>query len=329
MLMWAVIFLHYAFVATASFSLFPTLQWRDRQVKSAHSKLSFELASDGSSTFNRNVSQFTARRNFHVDPMLVNTLKDSVNIVDAIESFGLNRFQRIPPNQATALCPFHNEKSPSFRVDGDRRIFKCFGCGVGGDLFSFVREYSKLNGEGMSYAQSVRFVQHAWEGSDTMNVVGDVSERPVENAVLTARKERLWLANAAAAAYYAECLLQPSSGAVRLYAKSRGLTPTVARELSLGYAPDAYFGRSRVAWGEGSLVQHLQRMGFSAKEIVESGLGVHFKAVKAPRPLSSAKKSDFGKFGSWSMNGTILIYSLTWQANVPTVRMRVRLTRSQ
>lgn len=216
-------------------------------------------------------------------------LKGTVDIVSVVESYGLPQFQRKGDNKAIAVCPFHNDRNPSLNIDGDRRIYKCFSCGAGGDVFNFVREYSALrDGEEakLNFAQAVRHV--AKEFGDPSISIGDyespsstkgknrMSEE--ERRKIDAKKKRLMLANAAAAAYYGECLMTlPSAGQGRSYLIDRGLSPTTVRKFAIGYAPDAYFESKRSNWGKGSLVHRLREMKFTPDEIIDAGLATRTK----------------------------------------------------
>ena len=97
-------------------------------------------------------------KSYQIPPEQLELIKESADIVSVIESHGLPGFQRQGNNRAKALCPFHDDHNPSMSVDGQRGIYKCFACGAGGDVFSFVREYSALKSEPMTFYQAVRHV---------------------------------------------------------------------------------------------------------------------------------------------------------------------------
>lgn len=90
----------------------------------------------------------------------------------------------------------------------------------------------------------------------------------------------LLLANAAAAAFYSNCLVTlPAAGAARAHVRERGLSPTTVKAFAMGYAPDGYF-RDKKEWGEGSLVEHLRTLGFTPSEMIEAGLATRTKGVE-------------------------------------------------
>ncbi|MCA1584570.1 MAG: DNA primase [Acidobacteria bacterium] len=150
------------------------------------------------------------------------------------------------------LCPFHGEKTPSFQVNRDRGIFKCFGCGVGGDVFKFVELTEKVAFPDAvrQLAQRVGIPVPESEGTETSR----------ENA---AEREALLMIHETAAAFFREQLDSPAGLRVGAYLeKERALTPATIDALGLGYAP-----QSRDA-----LRQRLLARGFSPGMLVRSGL---------------------------------------------------------
>jgi DNA primase len=111
-------------------------------------------------------------KSFRIPPEQLELIKESADIVSVVESYGLPGFKRHGDNRALAICPFHNDHNPSMSIDGQRGIYKCFACGAGGDVFNFVREYSALQSEPMTFYQAVRHV--AQEFTD-QNLKLDVS----------------------------------------------------------------------------------------------------------------------------------------------------------
>lgn len=240
-----------------------------------------------------------------VSPEKLQELQDSVNIVSVIGAYGLPRFQRSGEYRATCLCPFHDDHNPSMSIDGARGIYKCFSCGAGGNVFTFVREHAKLQGEKeISFFQAVKLVDNMFaSGKDdfALNLPPGTKERLLESfsgtavpktnfsslsnnkgakGFATKNKKRIILANAAAAAFYENCLVtRPSAGLARAHLRERGMSPRTVRAFGIGYAPDAFFSKTGEAqsWGDGSLVQHLQQKGFTTTEIVDAGLATIVK----------------------------------------------------
>jgi DNA primase len=226
----------------------------------------------------------TDGKSFRISSEQLERLKESVDIVSVIESYDLPGFQRQGDHRAKAICPFHNDHNPSLSVDNQRGIFKCFSCGASGDVFHFVREYSALKSEPMTFYQAVRHV--AQEFGD-LNLQLDFASSLAKSRMsdeerkeLSEKKQRLLLANAAAAAFYGKCLItMPAAGVARSHVQARGLSATTVQAFAMGYAPDAYF-RVKGEWGKGSLVHYLRNLGFKPSEMVAAGLVTRTKGFE-------------------------------------------------
>ncbi|MCK4625830.1 MAG: DNA primase [Phycisphaerae bacterium] len=123
------------------------------------------------------------------------------------------------------LCPFHQEKTPSFNVLPDRQIFKCFGCNVGGDVFKFVQLT-----ENVEFAEAVRILADRI-GLELKPRRSDPSGAPVIGRADIAR------ANEWAVRWFRQQLLSPAGEQVRTYVENRRIAPDVAERFELGYAP--------------------------------------------------------------------------------------------
>ncbi|MFD6177664.1 MULTISPECIES: DNA primase [unclassified Isoptericola] len=155
------------------------------------------------------------------------------------------------------LCPFHDERSPSFHVRPGVGRWHCFGCGEGGDVISFVQKI-----DGMGFTDAVEFladrvgVQLRYEDSRT----GAAADRgPREEP---GRRQRLVEAHKVAAEFYAEQLFGPGAQAGRAFLAERSFDRADAEHFGVGYAPT----------GWDSLLRHLQGRGFTQAELVASGL---------------------------------------------------------
>lgn len=220
-------------------------------------------------------------------------LKQSLPLSAVIETYNLPNFSRTPQG-ARANCPFHDDTNPSLSINDDKGLYKCFACGAGGDIYNFVREYDHLNRGGeekMGYMKAVEFVaQEFGDGSlDQVSFVSrssssysgvdiSIEQMPSYNE----RKQRILQANAAAVAFYTKCLVTlPTAGRARSYLKERKITASTIRNFCLGYAPDVYYGdENSGSWGAGSLVSHLEQEGFTADEIMFSGLATQTKKMR-------------------------------------------------
>jgi len=146
-------------------------------------------------------------------------------------------------------CPFHSEKSPSFKVENERRLYKCFGCGTGGDAFKWLMET-----EGLSFPEAVE------------KLAGETGvELPKWSAADEAREQKrksLYEIVELAAAFYHEQLFAEAGRAARDYLKGRGLDGTGARQFRLGYAPS----------GGTALIQHLTAHNVTQDDMIAAGL---------------------------------------------------------
>ena len=149
------------------------------------------------------------------------------------------------------LSPFTNEKTPSFYVNDQKRIFKCFSSGMGGDVIKFVQETERL-----SFMEAVeKLAEEA--GMQLPTATPEAQE-------VYDRNQRLRAACEAATKFY-EAELRGSNGAVaRAYLEGRGLLPDSWARHRIGYAPDSWDATR----------EHLKKKGFSLKEIVGAGLAV-------------------------------------------------------
>jgi DNA primase len=150
------------------------------------------------------------------------------------------------------LCPFHDEKTPSFNVNPSRGTFHCFGCQEGGDVISFLMKI-----DGLSFAETVERLADKY-GVELKREDGDVrDDRPRGPS-----RGKMVEAHRVAQEYYAEQLLTPAAAAARQFLTERGFDSTAADTFGLGFAPrdgDALF-------------KHLRGRGFSQEELVTGGL---------------------------------------------------------
>lgn len=239
----------------------------------------------------------------------IDALKESVDLVSAIESYDLPHFKRTGDNRATCLCPFHDDTNPSMSIDGTRGIFKCFSCGEGGNIFTFVREYSKLEGEDMGFYKAVKLVNEKYATGFSLhladgNSYGKSPKNIEEYKIQQALKQRILQANLAAAAFFEENLISlPSAGPARSHLRARGMNPNTVRAFAMGFAPDSYFKRNisydPKTWGKGSLVNHLKDKNFTAQEIFDAGLATRVKSKNKKQPTATGK-GDTNATGTFS-----------------------------
>ncbi len=152
------------------------------------------------------------------------------------------------------LCPFHNEKTPSFSVSQEKQIYHCFGCGKGGGVISFIMAM-----ENLPFVEAVRLLAQR---------AGMEVPETGENEGYRRRKERLLTLNKEAARFFHETLKGPAgaAGAEYLFGK-RGLSRGTVTRFGLGVAPD----------GWDNLIQAMTAKGFSKRELLDAGLAVDSK----------------------------------------------------
>ena len=149
-------------------------------------------------------------------------------------------------------CPFHNEKTPSFKVDPTTQLWHCFGCGEGGDVISFVMKIDDLG-----FADAGRFL--------AQRAGIQIAEDP-KAAAFRGKKARLKEACEAAAEFYHLQLMrsrEDGAASARAYLASRDMGGSVPNRWNLGYAP-----------GRQSLVRHLSAKGFASKELIDANLAL-------------------------------------------------------
>jgi DNA primase len=154
------------------------------------------------------------------------------------------------------LCPFHDEKSPSFQVTPSRGLFHCFGCGVGGDVIKFVQDIDHL-----SFSEAVELL--AGRANVELHYEDD-GGRPTAgpDRAQVGQRARLVAANTAAAAFYAEQLWTPEAAPARQFLAERSFDKQAAVDFGCGFAPG----------GWDALTRHLRAKGFTQAELVTAGL---------------------------------------------------------
>ncbi|WP_367925994.1 DNA primase [uncultured Ruthenibacterium sp.] len=166
------------------------------------------------------------------------------DIVDVVQSYVQLRHRG---RTHTGLCPFHNEKTPSFVVYPETQSFYCFGCGAGGDVITFIKKINNVD-----YVEAVKTL--ASRAGMPLPDEDDKTGR-LRSRVLSINKD--------AARFFVECLQSDEGKAARRYwVEKRGLTPKTITRFGLGYAPDG-FNRMR---------DYLRKRGYSEEEMLASGV---------------------------------------------------------
>ncbi len=179
---------------------------------------------------------------------LVEEVRMKNDIVDVIS--GYVRLQKKGANHF-GLCPFHNEKSPSFSVSGGKQMYYCFGCGAGGNVFTFIMNY-----ENYSFAEAVKML------ADRAGVNLPEMEYSEEVRKKEGHRSRLLEVNKEAAKYYYYLLRSPQGEKGCRYLEERALGKETMQKFGLGYA----------GVSGSSLVQYLRSKGYKDRLVQEAGL---------------------------------------------------------
>jgi DNA primase len=156
------------------------------------------------------------------------TVKQQADIVKVIE--GYIRLRKAGAQNYTGLCPFHKEKSPSFSVHAVRQFFHCFGCGVSGDIFSFVGKI-----ENVGFPEAVKIV------AIKCGIPLPKREYSSPEEAAEARRRRTLLdLHETATTWFQEQLSGPEGAVAREYLAGRGLTPEGIKAFRIGYSPDSF-----------------------------------------------------------------------------------------
>jgi DNA primase len=184
----------------------------------------------------------------------IEEVRETANIVEVASEFTALRRQG---THHTGLCPYHEEKSPSFSVSSEKNFYYCFGCGVGGDAIKLVMELKSFSfTEAVSHLAERFGVELKFEGHSPE------AARVAEQR--TSRRRSAHKALAAAAAYYHKYLLKsPAAEDARRYLKKRGLERSTIEEFRLGYAP---------ARGGTGFIQAVRKVGLDREALEAGGL---------------------------------------------------------
>lgn len=171
----------------------------------------------------------------------IEQIKERLNIVDVVS--GYIKLEKSGSNYK-ACCPFHNEKTPSFFVSPDRGSFKCFGCGEGGDIFTFVEKY-----EGVDFKGALKIL------AEQAGI-----ELKKEDPKILKEKERLYVLLEKSTQFFQDNLKKEKEALD--YLENRGIKPETIESFRLGFAPDTW----------NSLSDYLKDLGFSEKEMEKAGV---------------------------------------------------------
>ncbi len=185
---------------------------------------------------------------------IIEEIRSRCNIVDVIRGY-------IPIKKAgggtwKALCPFHNEKTPSFTISEQRGRYHCFGCGAGGDTFKFVMEWEKVD-----FPNAIHLLAAKCGVIIPEKTYSSPQERQ-QAQQQAGQREQLYQINKEFAEWYALLLKNNPEWPVSQYLSNRGIPREIAEKFQLGVAPDSW---------DASLV-HGKELNFSEEELLESGI---------------------------------------------------------
>src|SRR5258707_7143743 len=182
---------------------------------------------------------------------IIETIKAKI---DVVEEIGLVVALQKSGKAFKGLCPFHNERTPSFYVFPESQTWRCFGCNEGGDLFSFVQAQ-----QGLEFRDALMYLAE----KAGVPVEDNNGRSPEEERETSAVKERLRKLNGDALLWFHQMLLRSKDAAeVRTYVQNRGISSETVVAFSLGYAPDRW----------DALSSYLLGLGYTEYELVQAGL---------------------------------------------------------
>jgi len=153
----------------------------------------------------------------------------------------------------TGLCPFHNEKTPSFHVNSDKQLYHCFGCGTGGNLIQFV-----MRSENLDFTDALKLL------ADNAGIILPEEDNSFDDE-RHRKRQRIYEMNAVAARFFFDSLVNPDIGEkAQAYLSERRLSKKTVKTYGLGYAPKSY----------DALLNYLKERGFLEEEIIEASLAV-------------------------------------------------------
>ncbi len=232
----------------------------------------------------------------------VQEILDTVKVEEVIQDFVNLRRRGV---NLIGLCPFHNEKTPSFNVSPSKNIFKCFGCGKGGDAVQFLIEH-----EHFTFAEALLYLAKKY------NI--EVEETAVSQEALAEKQhfDSLYIVNQFAADFYQEQLFETDRGKSigKSYFKERGFRDETLRRFGLGFAPNQTDALTTKAVGAGYNIEFLRNVGLTTQydrdffrdrvifpihnlsgKIIAFAGRILVKDVKAPKYINSPETEIYNK----------------------------------
>jgi DNA primase len=215
-------------------------------------------------------------------------VRDAVDFAELVGA--RTELRRAGANRLQGLCPFHEERTPSFGIDPVEKLYHCFGCGAGGDVFSFVMET-----EGLDFATALEWL------ADRTGVELERDAEDPQDAARRHRDERLYALLERTAAYYVRVLWESGEAAgAREYLRGRGLDEATLREYRVGYSPSRWDRVLVASRGAGYTEEELLATGLAQRSREGRGLFDRFRR-RVMFPLADLRGRVRG-FGARAMS---------------------------
>ena len=188
-----------------------------------------------------------------IDQSTIDKILDAANIVDVVSGFVTLKKRGV---NLLGLCPFHNEKTPSFIVSPSKGIFKCFGCGKGGNAVNFIMEH-----ESLTYPEALRWLGRKY-GVDVKE-----EEESEDVKHLKDERESMMIVSTFAQQYFTRYLWEEEEGISvgASYIKERGIRENIARKFEMGFCPDGKDTFTQYALKNGYKMEYLEQTGLTIK----------------------------------------------------------------
>lgn len=214
-----------------------------------------------------------------IDDSVIQAVKDRADIIEVISSsIQLKRAGR----NHLGLCPFHNEKTPSFNVSADNQFFHCFGCGANGDVISFVQQH-----ENIDFIDSIKMLANRY------GII--IPEGENYNPQAQSEKAKLLELHKDVCEWFRNNLKSAAAVSVRDYLEKRGVTPADTAAFQIGYAPDSW----------DSLIKWAERKHYSMDLLEKAGLVVR----KENTDRFYDRFRDRLMFAIWNDDGKVIAFS--------------------
>jgi DNA primase len=188
-----------------------------------------------------------------IDHSTIQRILDAADITDVVSEFVTLRRRGV---NMLGLCPFHNEKTPSFTVSPAKGIFKCFGCGKGGNSVNFIMEH-----ESLSYPEALKWLARKY------NIEVVEEEETEEQKQLKDERESLMIVSAFAQKYFTRNLWEENEGRTigLSYFRERSFRDDILKKFEVGYSPDGKAPFTEAAQKQGYKMEFLEKTGLSIK----------------------------------------------------------------